>query len=67
MNRLVLVGITLVALVTAGLAGPIAPPPGYKASPPLVFKAKPRSLPASGSKNDALFRQFLDWRKKQPQ
>jgi hypothetical protein len=77
MNRLALAGVMLLALVTAVLAGPAAPSMGFKASPPLVFKAtppsgsvrnaKPANLPASGSKNDALFRQFLDWRKKQTQ
>jgi hypothetical protein len=77
MNRLVLAGVTLLALVTAGFAGPAAPPMGFKASPPLVYKATPppgsvrnaklANLPASGTKNDVLFRQFLDWRKKQTQ
>jgi hypothetical protein len=67
MKRSVLAGITLLALVTVGCAGPVAPPIGYKASPPLLYKAKPRSVSAPGSKNDALFREFLDWRKKQSQ
>jgi hypothetical protein len=41
----------------------------YKATPPpgSVRNAKPANLPASGTKNDVLFRQFLDWRKKQTQ
>jgi hypothetical protein len=77
MNRLTLAGLTFLALVTAGQAAPAAPSIGYKPSPPLVFKAtppsgvmrnaRPKNLPASGTKNDALFRQFLDWRKKQSQ
>jgi hypothetical protein len=76
MTRLVLAGVTLLAFVSAGLAGPGgAPPPGYKPSPPLVYKAapasgairnaRPRNLPASATKNDVLFRQFLEWQKKQ--
>ena len=63
MNRLGLAGVTLLALVTAGFAAPAASPPGFKASPPLVYKAKPTSLPASTNKNEVLFRRFLEWLK----
>jgi hypothetical protein len=66
MNRLGLAGVTLLALVTAGFASPAAPP-GFKASPPLVYKVKPTSLPASRNNNEVLFRRFLEWRKKQTQ
>lgn len=75
MNRLILAGVTLVTLVTAGVAGPAAPPMADKASPPLVYKAapspdfvgnaKPKTLPASATKNDVMFREFLEWLKKQ--
>jgi hypothetical protein len=67
MNRLGLAGVTLLAFVTAGFASPAGPPPGFKASPPLVYKVKPTSLPASTNNNDVLFRRFLEWRKKQTQ
>jgi hypothetical protein len=62
MNRLGLAGVTLLALVTAGFASPAAPP-GFKASPPLVYKVKPASL----NSHEILFRRFLEWRKKQNQ
>jgi len=67
MHRLVLAGVTLLALVTAGFAGLAAAQPGNKASPPLVYKAKPKAVPASATKNDVLFRQFLEWQKNQRQ
>jgi hypothetical protein len=67
MNRLGLAGATLLTLVTAGCASPAAPPPGFKASPPLVYKVKPTSLSASTKNNEVLFRRFLEWRKKQTQ
>jgi hypothetical protein len=67
MNRLGLAGVTLLVLVTAGFASPAVPPPGFKASPPLVYKVRPTSLPASTNNNEALFRRFLEWRKKQTQ
>ncbi len=59
--------VTLLTLVTAGFAGPAAPPAGFKPSPPLVYKAKPASLSAPINRNEVLFRQFLEWRKKQTQ
>jgi hypothetical protein len=65
MTRLGLAGAALLAVVTAGFASPAAPPPAYKSSPPLVYKAKPRALPASTNNNEFLFRRFLEWRKKQ--
>jgi hypothetical protein len=66
MTRLGLAGAALLAVVTAGFASPAAsPPPAYKSSPPLVYKAKPRALPASINNNEFLFRRFLEWRKKQ--
>jgi hypothetical protein len=67
MNRLGLAGVTLLALVTAGFGGFAAAQPGLKASPPLLFKAKPRAAPVAATNNDALFRRFIEWRKKQPQ
>jgi hypothetical protein len=67
MNRLCLAGVTLLALVAPGFATPAALPSGFKASPPLVYKAKPTSLPASTNNHEVLFRRFLEWRKKQPQ
>ena len=67
MTRLGLAGVTLLALVTAGFATPAEAPPGFKASPPLVYKVKPTSLPASSNDHEVLFRRFLEWRKKQTQ
>jgi hypothetical protein len=67
MNRLGLAGGMFLALVTAGFASPSVPPPGFKSSPPLVYKVKPTSLPASANSHEVLFRRFLEWRKKQTQ
>jgi hypothetical protein len=76
-RRLVLAGVTLLAVVTAETAGAAAPPILYKAPPPsehhvappreFVGSAKPKNLPASATENDVLFQRFLDWRKNHPQ
>jgi hypothetical protein len=67
MNRRGLAGVTLLAVVTAGFTGLAAAQPGIKASPPLLFKAKPKAMPVSATKNDALFQRFIEWRKKHSQ
>jgi hypothetical protein len=76
-NRLTLVGVMLLALAATGCSPPPRPPVATSHSNELVFKAppspgyirvtKPRNPPASASKNDALYRQFLEWHKKHPQ
>jgi hypothetical protein len=67
MNRLGLAGVTLLALVTVGFLSLAVAQPGSKTPPPLLFKAKPRPLPVSATKNDFLFQRFIEWRKKHPQ
>jgi hypothetical protein len=71
MTRISLAAVTLLAFVTMGLADPASRPVLAYAGPPLLFKAKPPStnakpVPASASRNDVLYRQYLDWRKKHP-
>ena len=59
MSRLGLAGVILLALITVGFAGLAAAQPGIQASPPLVFKAKPKAVPSSTDKNEVLFRRFF--------
>jgi hypothetical protein len=77
MNRLTLIGVTLLALAATGCTPP--PPPPVVTSPgnELVFKSppsagyvrvtRPRTPPPPASKNELLYRQYLEWRKKHPQ
>lgn len=77
MNRLTLVGVTLLALAMARCAPPPPPPvatsPGnelvFKAppSPGYVRKVRPAKPPPSASKDDILYQQYLEWRKKHSQ
>ena len=75
-KRPVLVAVTLLALATAGCTPPRPPAPTspanelvFKAppSPGYVRKVRPTKPPASASKNDVLYQQYLEWRKKHPQ
>jgi hypothetical protein len=73
----VLAGVTLLALATAGCTPPPPPPAATSPSTELVFKAppspgyvrkvRPVKPPPAASKDDVLYQQYLEWRKKHPQ
>jgi hypothetical protein len=76
-KRPILVGVTLLAIATAGCTPPPPPPAATSPANELVFKAppspgyvrkvRPVKPPAAASKNDVLYQQYLEWRKKHPQ
>jgi hypothetical protein len=78
MKRPILAGATLLSLAMAGCTPPPPPPVATSPANELVFKAPPspgyvrkvrpvKPPPPSASKNDALYQQYLEWRKKHPQ